>query len=196
MDARITFLVKKWYTLTHPFPRLFVNIPQGKRNIHLHSWHKARIKRYLTQFLEKTSTPKQNIQIELVVNFLWSPTTMIPFKKPLVRPYFFVIVPDPARRHWNMNLAELRQCLWCNPPCFCWLNPKMARWWFQIHPGKLRWNPTMKVWKMINFPFQLGEFLGSMLIFEGVFFIVNPREMIQFDYCIWFFRWVETKTTN
>ena len=42
----------------------------------------------------------------------------------------------------------------------------------------------MKVWKMINFPFQLGEFLGSMLIFEGVFFIVNPREMIQFDYCI------------
>ena len=36
-----------------------------------------------------------------------------------------------------------------------------------IHPGKLTWNPTMKVWKMI-FLFNWFIFSFKMLIFRGV----------------------------
>ena len=38
-----------------------------------------------------------------------------------------------------------------------------------VHPRKLTWNPKSWRFGSDDFPFQLGDFLGSMLILKGVY---------------------------
>ena len=60
-----------------------------------------------------------------------------------------------------------------------------------VHPGRLTWNRIMEVWfRSFSFLFH-GWFVGSMLIFQGVFLLFIA---IYGNDPVWriFFRWVET----
>ena len=58
---------------------------------------------------------------------------------------------------WGM--PTLRILLWA-------IHHSVPRWWVEIHPRQLTWNPTWRFGRW--FSFSTGWFLDSMLIFRGV----------------------------